>query len=121
VALQLPVGLHCLLILLLLELHFFCSGVQFLSEHSGKFHLLLELDVPWIGFRLHMDVGRSTSSLRKMGILRSIQELAMMRTSDHVSLMSNITNSSIEGTSWSDGGMDLLGLKNSSEGLGVKM
>jgi hypothetical protein len=35
--------------------------------------------------------------------------------------MSNITNSSVEGTSWSDGGMDLLGLKNSSEGLGVKM
>jgi hypothetical protein len=35
--------------------------------------------------------------------------------------MSNITNSSVEGMSWSDGGMDLLGLKNSSEGLGVKM
>jgi hypothetical protein len=32
--------------------------------------------------------------------------------------MSSITNSSIEGTSWSDGGMDLLDLKNSLEGVG---
>jgi hypothetical protein len=68
-----------------------------------------------------MDVGRSTSSFGKVSILHSIQELAMARTSDHVSLTSSITNSSIEGTSWSDGGMDLLNFKNSSEGLGVKM
>jgi hypothetical protein len=68
-----------------------------------------------------MDVDRSTSSLEKIGILRSIQKLAMTRMSDHVSLIGSIMNSSVEGTSWSDGGMDLLDLKNSSEGLGVKM
>jgi hypothetical protein len=38
--------------------------------------------------------------------------------SDHVSLMSGITNSSVEVASWGDGYMDLLDLKNSSEGLG---
>jgi hypothetical protein len=38
--------------------------------------------------------------------------------SDHVSLAGSITNSSIEIASWSDGGMDLLDLKYSSEGLG---
>jgi hypothetical protein len=46
VALQLSDGLHCLLILLLLEFHFLHSGVQFLGEHSGKVHLLLDLEVP---------------------------------------------------------------------------
>jgi hypothetical protein len=45
VVLQLPDDLHCLLVLLLLEFHFLCSGVQFLGEHSGKIHLLLELVV----------------------------------------------------------------------------
>jgi hypothetical protein len=32
--------------------------------------------------------------------------------------MSNIMNSSVEVASWSNGGMDLLDLKNSSKGLG---
>jgi hypothetical protein len=68
-----------------------------------------------------MDVGRSTSSLWKMGILCSIQELAIARMSNHVSLVGGITNSHIEGASWSNGYMYLLNLKNSSEGLGVKM
>jgi hypothetical protein len=40
--------------------------------------------------------------------------------SDHVSLTSNITNSTVEVASWGDGYMDLLDLKNSSEGLGGK-
>jgi hypothetical protein len=44
----------------------------------------------------------------------------MTRTSDHVSWTDNITNSSIEGTPWGDGCMDLLDFKNSSEGLGGK-
>jgi hypothetical protein len=35
--------------------------------------------------------------------------------------MSNIMNSSVEVASWCNGGMDLLDLKNSSKGLGVKM
>jgi hypothetical protein len=65
-----------------------------------------------------MDVGRSTSSLGKVRIFRSIQELAMARMSDHVGLAGSIMNSSIEGASWSDGCMDLLDLKNSSERLG---
>jgi hypothetical protein len=34
--------------------------------------------------------------------------------------MGSITNSSVEGTSWGNGGMDLLDLKNSSEGLGLE-
>jgi hypothetical protein len=46
-----------------------------------------------------MDVGRSTSSLGKVSILRSTCFL------------------SVEGTSWSDGGMDLLDFKNTLEGL----
>jgi hypothetical protein len=45
VMLQLPDNLHCLLILLLLEVHFLSSGVQFLGEHNGKIYLLLELEV----------------------------------------------------------------------------
>jgi hypothetical protein len=65
-----------------------------------------------------MDVGSSTSSLGKVGILHYIQELAMTRTSDHVSLASSTMNSHVEGASWSDGCMDLLDFKNSSEGLG---
>jgi hypothetical protein len=68
-----------------------------------------------------VDVGRSTSSLGKVGILCRIQELAMTRMGNHVSLTDNITNSSVEDSSWSNGYMDLLDLKNSSEGLGVKM
>jgi hypothetical protein len=53
-----------------------------------------------------------------MDILLSIKELAMTRMSDHVCLLSSITNSSVEGMSWSNGYMDLLNLKNCSEGLG---
>jgi hypothetical protein len=68
-----------------------------------------------------MDVGRPTSSLGKVGIFHFVQELIMARMSDHVSLTDSIMNSSVEGTSWGNGGMDLLELKNSSEGLGVKM
>jgi hypothetical protein len=68
-----------------------------------------------------MDIGRSTSLLRKMGILRSIQDLAMTRTSDHVSLTGSITNSSVEVASQGDGCKDLLNFKNSLKGLGVKM
>jgi hypothetical protein len=45
----------------------------------------------------------------------------MAQTSDHVGLAGSITNSSVEGASWSDGCMDLFDLKNFSEGLGVKM
>jgi hypothetical protein len=56
-----------------------------------------------------------------MGILRSIEELAMIRMSNHISLVSIITNSNVEIASWGDGCMDLLDLKNSSEGLGVNM
>jgi hypothetical protein len=67
-----------------------------------------------------MDVGRSTSSLGKVSILCSIQELMMTRMSDHVSLASDITNFNVEGAPWGDGYMDLLDLKNSSEGLGDK-
>jgi hypothetical protein len=65
-----------------------------------------------------MNVARSTSSLGKVSILHSIQDLAMARTSDHVSLASSVMNSSIEGASWSDGCLDVLNLKNSSKGLG---
>jgi hypothetical protein len=68
-----------------------------------------------------MDVGRSSSSLGKVSILHSIQELAMMQMSNHVSLMGGIMKSSIEVASWGNGVMDLLDLKNSSKGLGVKM
>jgi hypothetical protein len=42
----------------------------------------------------------------------------MARMSDHVSLVGSITNSSVEGASWSNGCMDLLDHKNSFEGLG---
>jgi hypothetical protein len=68
-----------------------------------------------------MDVGRSTSSLGKVGILHSIQELEIMRMSDHVSLIGSITNSNVEVASRGDGCMDLLDFKNSLKGLGVKM
>jgi hypothetical protein len=56
-----------------------------------------------------------------VGKLVSIQELAMMQTSDHVSLASSIVNFNVEGVSWSNGCMNLLDLKISSKGLGVKM
>jgi hypothetical protein len=70
---------------------------------------------------LHMDVGRLTNSLGKVGILCPIEDSAMTRMSDHVSLVGSITNSSVEGTSWGNGCMDLLDLENSSEWLGAKM
>jgi hypothetical protein len=56
-----------------------------------------------------------------MGVLLSIQELAMAQMSNHVRLAGSIMNSSVEGASWSNGYMDLLDLKNSSKGLGVKV
>jgi hypothetical protein len=65
-----------------------------------------------------MDIGRSTSSLGKVGILHSSQELVMARMSDHVSLAGSITNSSVESISWRNGCMDLLNFKNSLERLG---
>jgi hypothetical protein len=67
-----------------------------------------------------MDVGRSTSSLWKMSVLRAMQQLVMARMSNHVSLAGSITNSSVEGASWGDGCMDLLDLKKSSVGFGDK-
>jgi hypothetical protein len=100
VALQLLDDLHCLLILLLPEFHLFSSGVQFLGEHSGKIHLLLELEVAWIRYRHHMDVGRSTRSLGKASTFHSVQELVMARTSDHVGLVGSIRDSGVEGMSW---------------------
>jgi hypothetical protein len=56
-----------------------------------------------------------------MGVLLSIQELAMSQMSNHVRLAGSIMNSGVEGASWSNGYMDLLDLKNSSKGLGVKV
>jgi hypothetical protein len=67
-----------------------------------------------------MDLGRSTSSLGKVSILHSIQELVMTQMSDHVSWIGSIPNSSIEGTPWGDGCMDLLDFRNSSKRLGGK-
>jgi hypothetical protein len=68
-----------------------------------------------------MDVGRSTSSLGKMGILCFIQELAMTRMSDHVSLTGGITNSSVEIASGSIGAMDLLKLLEGAWGEDVDL
>jgi hypothetical protein len=118
VALHLPYGLHCLFILSLPEFYFFNGGVQLLGKRSSKGYLLLELEVHLILHRLHMDVGRSTYPLREMSILRSVQELTMVRTGDHVCLTYNITNPNIESTSWCNGCMDLFHFVNSSEGLG---
>jgi hypothetical protein len=64
-----------------------------------------------------MDVGRSTSTLRKVSILHSIQELVMTQMSDHLSLTGGIMNSIVEVASWSNGGMDLIDFKNSSKRL----
>jgi hypothetical protein len=80
--------------------------------------LLPELEVPFVLYGLNMDVGRSTSSLRKVSILHSVQELAMAGTGDHISLKCSIINPSVESTSWSNGCMNLFHLKNSSERLG---
>jgi hypothetical protein len=98
-ALHLSNGLHCLFIFSLPEFHFFRSGVQFLGKCGSKGYLLLELEVPFIMYRLDMDVSRPTCSLRKMGILCSIQELTMVRMEDHVCLTCSDTNPSIEKTS----------------------
>jgi hypothetical protein len=70
---------------------------------------------------LHMNVGRSTRSLGKVSTFRSIQELAMARTSDHVALVGSIRDSGVEGMSWGDGYIDLLDHKNSSERLRGEM
>jgi hypothetical protein len=64
-----------------------------------------------------MDVGRSTRSLGKVSTFRSVQELVMVRMSDHVGLVGSIRDSDVEGMSWGDGYIDLLDLKNSSERL----
>jgi hypothetical protein len=109
--------LHCFLILPLPKFHFLSGGVQFLSQCSSKSYLLPELEIPFVLYGLNMDVGRSTSSLRKVSILCSVQELAMAGTGDHISLKCSITNPSVESTSWSNGCMNLFHLKNSSEGL----
>jgi hypothetical protein len=76
--LQLSYGLHCVFILLLLEFNFFNSGFQLPGECSDKGHKLLVLDVPFVRYGFHTDVGRSTRSLRKMGTLCFIQELVMV-------------------------------------------
>jgi hypothetical protein len=117
VSLHLLNDLHCFFIVSLPEFHFFHSGVQFLSLRSSKSYLLPELEVPFILYELNMDVGRSTSSLRKVSILRSVQVLAMAGTGYHISLKCSITNPSVESTSWSNGCMNLFHLKNSYEGL----
>jgi hypothetical protein len=80
--------------------------------------MLLELEVPFILYMLDMDVSRPTCSLREMSTLRSIQELTMARTDDHVCLTCSITNPSVERTSSCIGYMDLFHLINPSEGLG---
>jgi hypothetical protein len=80
--------------------------------------MLLELEVPFILYRLDMDVSRPTCSLREMSILRSIQELTMVRMDDHVCLTCSITNPNVERTSWCNGCMYLFCLINSSEALG---
>jgi hypothetical protein len=98
VTLHLSNGLHCHFIFSLPEFHFFYSGVQLLGKCDSKGYLLLELEVPFILYRLDKDVSRPTCSLREMSILRSIQELTMVRTDDHVRLTCSITNPSIEST-----------------------
>jgi hypothetical protein len=92
-------GLYCLFIFSLPELHFFRSGVQLLGKCGSKGYLLLELEVPFILYRLNMDVSRLTCSLREMSILLSIQELTLMRMDDHVCLTCSITNPIVERTS----------------------
>jgi hypothetical protein len=118
VSLHLLNDLHCFFIFFMPELHFFRSGVMFLSQRSSKSYSLPELEVPFILYGLNRDVGRSTSLLRKVSILRSVQELAMAGTGDHISLKCSITNTSVENTSWSNGYMNLFHLKNFYEGLG---
>jgi hypothetical protein len=89
-------GLHCLFIFSLPEFHFFHSGVQLLGKCGSKGYLLLEFEVPFILYRLDMDVSRPTCSLREMSILHSIQDLMMARTDDHVCLTCSIMNPSME-------------------------
>jgi hypothetical protein len=83
--------------------------------------LPLELKIPWIGYRPHMDVGRSTSSLEKMGIVGYIQELAMTWMSDYVSLTGSIMNSSIEVHLGAMAAWIFLTSTTPRRGLGVKM
>jgi hypothetical protein len=111
-------GLHCLFIFSLPEFLYFRSGVQLLGKCGSKGYLLLELEGPFILYRLNMDVSRPSCSLREMSILCSIQELTMARIDDHVCLTCSITNPSIERTSRCNGCMYLFHLINSSEGLG---
>jgi hypothetical protein len=118
--LHLSNGLHYLFIFSLPEFHFFYSGVQLLGKCGSKGYLLLELKVPFILYKLNMDVSTPACSLREMSILCSIQEVTMVRTDDHVCLTCSITNPSVERTSWCNGCMDLFHLINSSEGLGTE-
>jgi hypothetical protein len=118
--LHLSNGLHFLFIFSLPEFQFFSSGVQLLGKCGSKGYMLLELEVPFILYRLDMDVNRPASLLREMSILCSIQELTMARTDDHVCLTCSITNPSMERMSWCNGCMDLFHLIISSEGLGTK-
>jgi hypothetical protein len=113
-------GLHCLFIFSLPEFHFFRCGVQLLDKCGSNGYLLLKLEVPFILYGLHMDVRRSTCSMREMSILRSIQELTMVRMDNHVCLTCSITNPSIERTCSCNGYMNLFHLINSSEGLGTE-
>jgi hypothetical protein len=82
--LHLSYGLHCFPILSLPEFDFFSGGVQLISKGSSKGYLLLELEAPFILYRLNMNACRSACMLREISILCSIQELAMARTGDHV-------------------------------------
>jgi hypothetical protein len=94
--LHLSDGPYCLFIFFLPEFHFFHSGVQFLGKRCSKGYLILELEVPFLLYRLDMNVRRPTCSLREMSILCSIQELTMARMKDHVCLTCCITNPSGE-------------------------
>jgi hypothetical protein len=120
VTLHLSNGLHCLFIFSLPEFNFFCSGVQLFGKCGSKGYLLLDLEVPFILYKLNMDVSRRACSLREMSILYSIQELTMARMDDHLCLMCSIMNPSMEIMSWCNGCMDLFHHINSSEGLGTE-
>jgi hypothetical protein len=72
------------------------AGWHHVSCEHREGYLLLELEVPFIFYRLDMYVSRPTCLLRVMSILCSIQELTMVRTNDHVCLTYSIPNPSVE-------------------------
>jgi hypothetical protein len=54
--LHLSSGLHCLFIFSLPEFHFFRNGVELLGKCDSKGYLLLEFEVPFILYKLNMDI-----------------------------------------------------------------